>query len=70
MKYQELLEVPKLPVADYEELSDLQQSLLESLIIIAQSGEDIDHSKNLKNCVYWLVKIVLASYPRDLLEVE
>jgi len=70
MKHQGLKEVPKLPVTDYEELSDLQQSLLESLIIIAQSGEDIGNSKNLKNCVYWLSRIILASYPRDLLETS
>lgn len=68
MKHQELKEVPKLPVTDYEQLSDLQQSLLESLIIIGQSQEDIDNSKNLKNCIYWLAKIVLSSYPKDLLE--
>ena len=68
MKHQELKEVPKLPVTDYQELSDLQQSLLESLIIISQSPEALQGHKHIGNCIYWLAKIVLSSYPIDLLE--
>ncbi len=70
MKTQDFIEIQKLPVTNYDQLSDLQQSLLESIIIISQSSQDVEHGKNLKNCIYWLAKIVLASYPRDLLETS
>ena len=51
----------KLPVTDLNELSFMQQSLLENLNLLSQLEKDTD----LKDIVFWLSKILLASYPEN-----
>ena len=67
MNPQEFTEAPRLPVTDYSELSDLHQSLLESLLLISQSDITDPNNKNIMNSVYWLARLILESYPREVL---
>ncbi|XLS28392.1 hypothetical protein ACJD0Z_04060 [Flavobacteriaceae bacterium M23B6Z8] len=57
----------KLPIADLAELSYMQQALLEGLLYLNQL-EDQRPGKELQNSRYWLLKIVLATYPGEELE--
>lgn len=54
----------KIPLSDLSELSAMQQSLLENLHLLSQLEKETD----LKDCVFWLSRILLASYPSDELE--
>jgi len=58
----------KIPVADYGELSYMQQSLLENLHLLTQLEDRTDTDRGLKNCAFWLSKILMASYPDEELE--
>jgi len=58
----------KVPIADYQELSYMQQSLLENLHLLTHLEDRSDTDRGLKNCAYWLSKILLASYPAEELE--
>ncbi|UZO80655.1 hypothetical protein NBT05_17220 [Aquimarina sp. ERC-38] len=51
----------KIPITDLVELNYMQQSLLENLNLLSQLEKDTD----VKDIVFWLSKILLASYPED-----
>ena len=58
----------RIPVTDLGELGYMQQSLLENLHLLTQLEDHTDYDKSIKNCAFWLSKILLASYPNDELE--
>ncbi|OED35682.1 hypothetical protein AB832_06190 [Flavobacteriaceae bacterium (ex Bugula neritina AB1)] len=58
----------RVPISDYQELSYMQQSLLENLHLLTHLEDRSDTDRGLKNCAYWLSKILLASYPAEELE--
>ena len=55
----------KLPITDLSELSFMQQSLLENLNLLSQLEDQKEVEKPLKDIVFWLSKILLASYPEN-----
>ena len=54
----------KLPITNLSELGFMQQSLLENLNLLSQLEKDTD----VKDIVFWLSKILLASYPETEIE--
>ena len=56
----------KLPIRDLDELSYMQQALVKGIKILAKQEDE--EEKELKSSVYWLSKIILASYPQSELE--
>lgn len=58
----------KLPVANLGELGYMHQALLNGVVFLSQPEEGQNHEKELKNSIYWLCKIILASYPQEKLE--
>lgn len=58
----------RIPVTDLGELGFMQQSLLENLHLLTQLEDSTDNDKGLKNCAFWLSRILLASYPQEELE--
>ena len=57
----------KLPVVDLAELGYMQQAILDGLLYLVQI-ENRQEEKELQNSMYWLLKILLASYPQEELE--
>jgi len=57
-----------LPISDLEELGHMQQSLLDTLLLLSHQRIEQEGEENLSNCLYWLSKILLASYPAQELE--
>jgi len=57
----------KLPVANLAELGYMQQAILDGLLYLVQI-ENKQDEKELQNSMYWLLKILLASYPQEELE--
>ena len=55
----------KLPITDLSELGFMQQSLLENLHLLSQLEDQKEVEKPLKDIVFWLSKILLASYPEN-----
>ena len=53
------------PVTDLSELSFMQQSLLENLHLLTRLEDHTNTDKNIKNCAFWLSRILLASYPEE-----
>ncbi len=58
----------RIPVTSLEELSFMQYSLLESLNLLSQLNDNPQNDRDMKDCVFWVSKILLASYPLDELE--
>lgn len=58
----------KLPIANLSELSYMQTSLIETIFLLSQLEQgDYKHEQK-QSALYWLSKIVLASYPSAELE--
>ena len=61
----------KLPVTDLSELGFMQQTLLENLHLISQLEDKNQNNQSIKDIVFWLSKILLASYPEtELIELS
>lgn len=58
----------RISVADLNELGFMQHTLLESLNLLSQLDDSFRTDRDLKDCVFWISKILLASYPTDELE--
>ncbi len=58
----------KIPITDPCELGFMQQTLLDNLYLLSQLDDKIEYDRSFKDNVYWLSKILIASYPYDELE--
>ena len=58
----------KLPIIDLDELGYMQQSLLDTILLLSHERIEQEGEENLSNCLYWLSKILIASYPAQELE--
>ncbi len=58
----------KLPISDLNELAYMQESLLESITLLTQLEKQHYKSKQMQSAIYWLSKILLASYPHGELD--
>ncbi|KAA1246521.1 hypothetical protein [Aquimarina sp. RZ0] len=58
----------RIPVTDLGELSFMQHTLLENLNLLSQLNDDLETNRDMKDCMFWISKILLASYPSDELE--
>ena len=58
----------RIPVTDVAELSFMQYTLLENLNLLSQLNDNPQNDRDMKDCVFWISKILLASYPSDELE--
>jgi len=55
----------RIPVTDLNELGFMQHTLLENLNLLSQLNDDLKADRDLKDCVFWISKILLSSYPTD-----
>ena len=58
----------RIPVTNIAELSFMQYTLLENLNLLSQLNDTPQNNRDMKDCVFWISKILLASYPSDELE--
>jgi hypothetical protein len=58
----------KIPIDDFNELTYMQESLLEGILLLTQLEERHYKNEQLQSVIYWLCKLVLLSYPHDELE--
>lgn len=58
----------KLPIADLDELSYMQRSLLQTIKMLTEQEREAEQEKELESSIYWISKILLASYPQSELE--
>ena len=58
----------KIPIENLDELAHLQKGLLRNLLLLSQISDEYHSSEHLKTSMYWLCKILLASYPDQELE--
>ncbi len=58
----------KLPIADFGELGDMQQSLLDGLIFLSQLEDARYDDGEIRSSMYWLSRILLSMHPQDELE--
>ena len=58
----------KLPIADLSELTYMQESLLENILLLTQLEKRQYKSEQMQSTIYWLCKILLVSYPHDELD--
>lgn len=55
----------RIPVTDLNELGFMQYTLLENLNLLSQLDDDLKADRDVKDCVFWISKILLSSYPTD-----
>ena len=55
----------QLPIADFNELAYMQESLLESILLLTQLEKRHYKNEQMQSSIYWLCKILLASYPNS-----
>ena len=53
----------KLPIDDLNELTYMQESLVESILLLTQLEKRQYKSEQMQSSIYWLCKILLVSYP-------
>ncbi len=53
----------KLPITDLNELSYMQESLLECMLLLSQLEKRQYKNEQMQSIVYWLSKLLLVSYP-------
>ncbi|WP_378187398.1 hypothetical protein ACE939_03550 [Aquimarina sp. W85] len=58
----------KIPIQDYEELSFMQHTLIENLNLLSQLDDNLKTDRDIKDNMFWISKILLASYPGEELE--
>ena len=58
----------KTTVENLYELAYLQKGLITSLFFVSQLQDELHTKEELKNCIYWISKILLESYPNTELE--
>ena len=56
----------RLPITDLDELGYMQQALLQAALLLTRTTDPPEKADD--NSMYWLCKILLASYPQDELE--
>lgn len=55
-----------LPINDLYELSNMQRSLIQAIQTLSETEKE--RKIEIENSIYWLSKILLASYPQSELE--
>lgn len=58
----------KTTVENLYELGYLQKGLLTSLFFLSQLPDELHTKEELKNCIYWISKILVENYPDQELE--
>lgn len=58
----------KLPITDFNELAYMQESLLDSILLLTQLEKRHYKNEQMQSVIYWLCKLILASYPNEELE--
>jgi len=58
----------RVPIQDYGELSFMQHTLIENLNLLSQLDDNIRTERNMKDSMFWISKILLASYPSEEIE--
>ena len=58
----------KLPISDLNELAYMQESLLDGISLLTQLEPRHYNNEQLQSTIYWLSKILLASYPHTELD--
>lgn len=53
----------KLPISNLNELAYMQESLLDSILLLTQLEKRHYKNEQMQSVVYWLCKILLVSYP-------
>ncbi len=53
----------KLPIDDLIELAYMQESLVDSILLLTQLEKGQYRSEQMQSSIYWLCKILLVSYP-------
>lgn len=53
----------KLPIDDLSELTYMQESLVDSILLLTQLEKRHYKSEQMQSSIYWLCKILLVSYP-------
>ena len=56
----------KLTIADLDELSYMQRSLLHAINLLTELEKE--EKKEVESSIYWLSKIIITSYPQSELE--
>ena len=55
----------KIPIMRPDEFIYMKNSLLENLYLLSQLDDNYEHNRGFKDSVYWISKILLASYPSE-----
>ena len=58
----------KLPITDLSELTYMQESLLENILLLTQLEKRHYKNEQMQSAIYWLCKILLVSYPHNELD--
>lgn len=58
----------KIPIDDFDDLNYMQESLLDGILLMTKLEERQYKSEQMRSTIYWLCKLILASYPHDELE--
>ncbi|KAA1241012.1 hypothetical protein [Aquimarina sp. RZ0] len=58
----------RVPIQDYGELSFMQHTLIENLNLLSQLDDTLKTERDMKDSMFWISKILLASYPAEELE--
>ncbi len=55
----------RVPIQDYGELSFMKYTLIENLNLLSQLDDHIKTERDMKDSMFWISKILLASYPAE-----
>ena len=58
----------KLPIDNLRELTYMQESLVDSVLLLTRLEKGHYKSEQMQSAIYWLCKILLVSYPHEELD--